>query len=166
MTCTSRWPVWDSVVARQLVTAVAERHAGPVLMCLQAIQGHFGYVPEGATPIVADVCNVSRADVHGVLTFYADLRTSPPPPVPVRLCAAEACQAVGARALKGQWQATCELDAELAALTGIDEPIFCLGNCALGPAAVVDGELMGRVSVERLRAAVLARAEQDSEQSV
>lgn len=162
----TRWPAWDTTVARQLVETIAEQHAGPVLLCLQGIQHHFGYIPEGATAIIADVCNVSRADVHGVLTFYADLRTSPPPLVPVRLCASEACQAVGARALKGQWQATCELDPHLAALTGVDEPVFCLGNCALGPAALVDGELIGRVTVERLRAAVSARAEQPTEHAL
>ncbi len=163
MSLTVYWPEWDSTVARQLATDIAEQHAGPVLLCLQTIQQHFGYVPEGAVAVVADVCNVSRADVHGVLTFYSDLRSAPPPAIPVRLCAAEACQAVGARALKGQWQATCELEPQLAALTGVDEPVFCLGNCALGPAAMVDGELMGRVTVERLRAAVLVRTQQDNE---
>ncbi|MFM8351153.1 MAG: NAD(P)H-dependent oxidoreductase subunit E, partial [Actinomycetales bacterium] len=70
---------------------------GPVLRCLQRIQQDFGYVPADAVPLIADACNVSRAEVHGVLTFYSDLRTTPPPAVPVRLCGAEACQATGAR---------------------------------------------------------------------
>ena len=97
--------------------------------------------------------------MHGVFTFYADLRDTPPPAVPVRLCAAEACQAVGGRELKAEWAAACGDDANLAAITGVDEPIFCLGNCALGPAALVDGELMGCADVARLKAAVtFARA--------
>ena len=94
------------------------------------------------------------APTHMVITFYADLRDTPPPAVPVRLCAAEACQAVGGRKLKADWASACGNDAELAALTGVDEPIFCLGNCALGPAALVDGELMGCADVARLKVAV------------
>jgi len=76
----------------------------------------------------------------------------------VRLCAAEACQAVGGRQLKADWTALCQSDTALAALTGTDEPIFCLGNCALGPAAIVDGELLGCADINRLQSAV-ARAQ-------
>jgi len=104
--------------------------------------------------VIASACNVSRADVHGVLTFYADLRTQAPPAVPVRLCAAEACQAVGARELREEWVSVCADDDALATATGTDEPIYCLGNCALGPAAFVGERLIGRADVNRLRAEV------------
>lgn len=124
---------------------------GPVLRCLQEVQATFGFVPANAVSVIAEACNVSRADVHGVLTFYADLRTQAPPAVAVRLCAAEACQSVGARSLRESWIAECEADAALAETTGIDEPIYCLGNCALGPAAFVGDRLLGRVSVQSLR---------------
>lgn len=147
---------WSDEIAREIVMSIAAE-PGPVLLCLQAIQERFGYVPADAVGIIAEGCNVSRADVHGVLTFYSDLRTTPPPPIPVRLCAAEACQAVGGRELLSNWRRTCEDDPALAAITGIDEPIFCLGNCALGPAAMVGGSLVGRASVESLVHAVRSR---------
>ena len=159
----ARYPEWQADTAEALIAPIVASEPGPVLLCLQTVQAHFGYVPGDAVAMIAEACNVSRADVHGVFTFYADLRDTPPPAVPVRLCAAEACQAVGGRELKAEWAAACGGDAELAALTGIDEPIFCLGNCALGPAALVDGELMGCADVARLKAAVtLARAAGES----
>jgi formate dehydrogenase subunit gamma len=150
----ARFPEWQADAAEALIAPIVAAEPGPVLLCLQAVQGHFGYVPGDAVGMIAKACNVSRADAHGVFTFYADLRDTSPPAVPVRLCAAEACQAVGGRKLKTDWATACGEDAELAALTGVDEPIFCLGNCALGPAALVDGELMGCADVARLKAAV------------
>ena len=145
---------WNAKEAAAVIAPIVAAESGPVLLCLQAVQAHFGYVYGDAIALIAGACNVSRADVHGVFTFYADLREAPPPAVPVRLCAAEACQAVGARALKAEWSAACEANPELATLTGVDEPIFCLGNCALGPAAMVDGELIGCADVARLVEAV------------
>lgn len=150
----ARYPEWQADAAEALIAPIVAAEPGPVLLCLQAVQGHFGYVPGDAVGMIAKACNVSRADAHGVFTFYADLRDTPPPAVPVRLCAAEACQAVGGRELKADWATACGEDTGLAALTGVDEPIFCLGNCALGPAALVDGELMGCADVARLKAAV------------
>lgn len=148
---------WSQEAARDVVSGISDE-PGPVLRCLQGIQERFGYVPAEAIAIVAESCNVSRADVHGVLTFYSDLRTTPPAAVPVRLCAAEACQAVGARELERQWRRACEADPDLAALTGVDEPVFCLGNCALGPAASIGGELLGRASVESIERRVRTMA--------
>jgi len=152
------YPQWHLDAAQTLIAPIVASEPGPVLLCLQAVQSHFGYVPGEAVSLIAEACNVSRADVHGVFTFYADLRDTPPPPIPVRLCAAEACQAVGGRQLKADWTALCQSDTALAALTGTDEPIFCLGNCALGPAAIVDGELLGCADINRLQSAV-ARAQ-------
>lgn len=145
----SVYPEWNVDAARDVISMIAAE-PGPVLRCLQAIQERFGYVPADAVSLVAATCNVSRADVHGVLTFYADLRSTPPPAIPVRLCAAEACQAVGGRALRDQWKARCDASPELAASTGVDEPVFCLGNCALGPAAIVGGELVGFADVDSI----------------
>ena len=150
----ARYPEWQAEAADALIAPIVASEPGPVLLCLQTVQAHFGYVPGDAVAMIAEACNVTRADAHGVFTFYADLRDTPPPLVPVRLCAAEACQAVGGRELKAEWAEACGDDADLALLTGVDEPIFCLGNCALGPAALVDGELMGCVDVARLKAAV------------
>jgi formate dehydrogenase subunit gamma len=91
-----------------------------------------------------------------VFSYYSDLKQSPGPAVPVRICAAEACQAVGARALAKAWREQCEGDPQLAQDTGVDEPVYCLGNCALGPAALVNGELVGRAGVQALVDAVAA----------
>ena len=118
---------------------------GSILVALQEIQAEFGYVPEQAIAAVAESLNVSRADTFGVLTFYTDLRTERPRPVSVRICMGEACQAVGARDL-------------LAAVQGLDSArcevahVYCLGNCALGPSAVVDGRLLGRASAGTVHA--------------
>ena len=150
----ARYPEWQAEAAEALIAPIVASEPGPVLLCLQTVQAHFGYIPGDAVAMIAEACNVTRADAHGVFTFYADLRDTPPPLVPVRLCAAEACQAVGGRELKAEWAEACGDDADLALLTGVDEPIFCLGNCALGPAALVDGELMGCADVARLKAAV------------
>ena len=101
----ARYPEWQADAAEALIAPIVASEPGPVLLCLQAVQGHFGYVPGDAVAMIAEACNVSRADVHGVFTFYADLRDTPPPAVPVRLCAAEACQSVGGRELKAEWAA-------------------------------------------------------------
>lgn len=128
---------WSKDEASRLLSQTCVQ-PGPVLISLQAIQSFFGYVPDSAIGLIAQACNVTRAEVHGVLTFYTDLRTSPPPSDLVRLCAAEACQAVGSR----------ELEQELKN-AGIEyEEVFCFGNCALGPAVNINGKLMGRASVD------------------
>ncbi len=158
MTLTQDFAAWSSEEADQLITPIALT-PGPILRCLQAIQERFGYVPADAVALVAQRCNATRADVHGVLTFYADLRTQPPPAIPVRLCAAEACQAVGGRGLQGEWAKACDEDPQLADVTGGNEPIFCLGNCALGPAAFVGNQLIGRASVDRIMAAIRQQQE-------
>ena len=88
---------WSPDRAREILSAIDD--PGPVLIALQALQEEFGYVPGGAVPLVAETFNVSRADVYGVLTFYSDLRSTPPAPIEVRVCLGEACQSVGARPL-------------------------------------------------------------------
>ncbi len=163
MTLTREYAAWSPEQAEEIVAPIALT-PGPILRCLQAIQERFGYVPADAVALVAQRCNATRADVHGVLTYYADLRTQPPAAIPVRLCAAEACQAVGGRELQREWEQACEADRRLAELTGGNEPVFCLGNCALGPAALVGDRLLGHASVERIEAAVGRLHEQQGRQ--
>ena len=151
----STFAVWSEEEAHSAIASIVHE-PGPVLRCLQAVQERFGYVPADAVRLIAEECNVSRADVHGVLTFYSDLRTTPPAPVPVRLCAAEACQAAGGRELKREWEERCSNSPELGDATGIDEPVFCLGNCALAPAAMVAGSLVGRATASTLESKVHA----------
>lgn len=140
-------PAWSAAAARALLVDIDE--PGPLLVALQALQDAFGYVHPDALPIVADVFNVSRADVYGVLTYYRDLRTSPAPAVAARICMGEACQAVDARRLLAEAQPLAGDDCEVTT-------VFCLGNCALGPTAVVNGRLLGRATSAHLADAVAA----------
>ena len=75
----ARYPEWQAESAEALIAPIAANEPGPVLLCLQAVQAHFGYVPGDAVAMIAEACNVTRADVHGVFTFYADLRDTAPP---------------------------------------------------------------------------------------
>jgi formate dehydrogenase iron-sulfur subunit len=141
--------------------AIAEAHAdepGALLPILHALQADLGYVDPRSVPIVADVLNLSRAEVHGVVTFYRDFRSEPPGRHVVAICRAEACQAVGAVELAARTQA--RLGIRFGETTGdrsvsLDE-VFCLGNCALGPSVMVDGQLHGRVDEQRLVALLAA----------
>lgn len=125
---------------------------GALLPILHGIQEQLGYVPPDAVPRIAEVLNLSRAEVHGVITFYHDFRSEPPGRHVVHVCRAESCQALGAEALLA---GACErLGVEVHG-TSADgavtiEPIYCLGNCALSPAVMVDRHVYGRMSAERL----------------
>ncbi|GIJ45431.1 formate dehydrogenase subunit gamma [Virgisporangium aliadipatigenens] len=125
--------------------AVAEHRddRGPLLPVLHAVHAALGHVPESAIPLLARELNLSRADVHGVVTFYHDFRRTAPERRVVRICRAEACQAVGAAALVEQAGALPDI---------LAEQVFCLGNCALGPSVQIDGKTHGRVDGPRLRA--------------
>jgi formate dehydrogenase subunit gamma len=142
-------PVTDEAI-RSVVRSVADR-PGPLLIALQSLQEQFGYVDPQAVPVVADELNLSRAEVHGVLSFYSDLRTTPPGRHHVQVCRAEACQARGAGALVEHAQRSLGVDLGRTTPDGAVtlDGVFCLGNCALGPAVAVDGQLHGRVDAGR-----------------
>jgi formate dehydrogenase subunit gamma len=131
---------------------------GALLPVLHRVQEKLGYIPGEAVAMIARELNLSRADVHGVITFYHDFRQEPPGACVVKVCQAEACQAMGAEALTQH--ARSRLGAALHE-TSADraytlEPIYCLGNCALSPAIMLDGQLHGRVSAERFDALIAA----------
>ena len=135
---------------------------GTLLPAMHAVQAELGHVPDEAVAVLAAEFNLSRADVHGVLTFYPDFRRTPGGRVPVTVCLAEACRAVGAERLVADVEE--RLGARLGTATAdgavqLDE-VFCLGNCALGPAALVAGQCLGRLKgvagAERLAHAVAA----------
>ena len=125
---------------------------GALLPILHAIQGALGYVPAEAIPVLADELNLSRADVHGVVSFYHDFRSEPAGRATVRVCRAEACQAVGADRLvahlRDRYGVSLGETSREGSVTA--EQVFCLGNCALGPAAQVNGRLHGRLDETRL----------------
>ena len=130
----------------RVLIAELSQEEGSLLRCLQRIQEHFGYVPEPSIGVIGELCNVSRAEVFGVLTYYSDLRTDPPAAVSVRICGAEACQSVGSRQLDKEWHSLQAKDFAQASVETLE--VFCLGNCALGPAAMINGELLGRVTTK------------------
>jgi len=137
-----------------VVSAAVAAHRGepgPLLAILHDVQRELGYLPREATALLAQEMNLSRADVHGVVTFYKDFRDTPPARRTVRICRAEACQARGARDLVAHAEQRLGVPVGAAAPDGSVElgQVFCFGNCALGPTVEVDGRLHGRVDAAR-----------------
>ena len=129
---------------------------GPLLPILHAVQAEFGYVPQEALPEIAKSLNLSRAEVYGVMSFYHDFREDVAGRHVVKLCRAEACQAMGADRIAAHAKGRLGVDWHGTTLDGAVtlEPIFCLGLCACAPAAMVDGKLVGRVDEARLDALI------------
>jgi formate dehydrogenase subunit gamma len=136
-----------SDTVRRIVADLKGR-PGPLLEVLHAIQAALGYVPDGAVPLVAQGLNISRAEVHGVVTFYHYFRRTPPGKHVVSLCRAESCQALGADQLTEHAKRKLGVDFHETTADGEFslEPVYCLGNCACSPAAMVDGRLYGRLT--------------------
>ncbi len=143
-----------SAPERDAVLEVCRRmksSAGPLLPILHGVQSALGYVPKDAVPLIAVELNLTRADVHGVLSFYHYFRKEPPGRHIVHICRAEACQAVGAVALESHAKKSLGIDFHQTTSDGAVslEPVYCLGNCSLGPSIMVDERLQGRVSPKR-----------------
>ena len=146
---------FDADRIREII--VAHRNMpGAMLPILHAVQAAFGYIDEKAEPIIADVLNVTRAEVHGVVTFYHDFRSSPAGAHVLRLCRAEACQSAGGEALAARAEAA--LGVASGQTTGDGkvtlEAVYCLGLCASAPSAMFDGRLVGRLGDKRLDALI------------
>jgi formate dehydrogenase subunit gamma len=123
---------------------------GPLLPILHGIQEEFGYVPQEALPVIAGALNLSNAEVHGVVTFYHDYRSKPAGRHVLKLCQAEACQSMGSDAVAAQVKAALGIGFHETAGDGSVtlEPVYCLGLCACAPAAMLDGEVIGRVDTD------------------
>jgi formate dehydrogenase subunit gamma len=132
---------------------------GPLLPILHALQEVFGHVPDAAQPLIAEALNITTAEVHGVVSFYHDFRRAPAGQRVLRICRAEACQSVGANALSEAVLAKLGLEWGDTTPDGAItvEPVYCLGLCACGPAAMIDGQVVGRVDAARIDA-LLAQA--------
>lgn len=145
-------------IASRTVEIVAAHLAlqGPLLPILHAVQAEFGHVPQASLPVIADGLNISRAEVHGVMSFYHDFRETPAGAHVVKLCRAEACQAMGGDALADHARAALGVDFNGTTADGkiTLEPVYCLGLCACAPAALVDGRVVGRVDADRLDALI------------
>ena len=136
---------------------IAERHgARPELLIqiLHDVQASLGFVPDDAVVTLARTLNLSRAEVHGVVSFYHDFRRQAPGRHVVKICQAEACQAMGSRALTQHAERTLGVRLHESNDDVTLEPVYCLGNCACAPAAMIDGRTFGRVSAERFDALV------------
>lgn len=139
------------------IEAIVREHtarAGALLPILHEIQDQCGYVPDAAVSIIAKHLNLSRAEVHGVVSFYHFFRTTPPGSRTIYLCRAEACQAMGARSLEKYLQEKLGIDFHETTPDGQYslEPVYCLGNCACSPSLMIDETVHGRVSASRIDA--------------
>jgi formate dehydrogenase subunit gamma len=146
------------------ILEIVARHLhrdGPLIEILHEVQAEFGCVPPGAVPVLARALNLSRAEVHGVVTFYHHFRTRPPGRRVLQICRAESCQAAGGRAVERH--ATRRLGVNFGETTPDGavtlEAVYCLGLCACSPAAMLDDEVHGRMTPERLDALLDAKAQ-------
>ena len=125
-----------------------EHLPGALLPMLHALQEEFGYIDDAAIPLLAETLNISRAEVHGVISFYHDFRRTPPGRHVLHICRAESCQAMGCNPLIEHVEK--RLGIKLGETTADQNftvvPVYCLGNCALSPAIMLDGQPYGRVS--------------------
>lgn len=141
---------WNAAEATEIIAQYRDTK-GAMLPMLHALQDAFGYVDEEAIPLVAEALNVSRAEVHGVITFYHDFHTAPGGTHVLKVCRAEACQSMGCESLVDHLEKS--LGVTLGGTTkdgGVTlQAVYCLGNCALSPAAMLNGKLYGRVSPQR-----------------
>ena len=141
----------SAALTRRACRQALAQHAGregALLPILHDVQAALGFVPREAVAVVAEALNLTRAEVHGTLSFYHDFRDAPAGRRVVKLCQAEACQARGGRAVTAAAEARLGLQLGETSADGelTLEPVYCLGLCASGPAALVDGEPVGRLS--------------------
>ena len=137
------------------IDAIIQAHctqAGALLPVLHAIQDALGYIPAEATPLIAKGLNLSRAEVHGVISFYSHFRTTPPGKHILQICRAESCQAMGSAALEQHAKAVLGIDYHQTTADGAItlEPVYCLGNCACSPSIRIGDEVQGRLDNTQL----------------
>lgn len=133
---------------------IVERLAGlegPLLPILHEVQADFGYLPQESLTVIAHALNLSRAEVHGVASFYHDFRKAPAGRHVLKLCRAEACQSMGSDAVAERIKRLLGIDFHQTTLDGAVtlEPVYCLGLCACAPSAMLDGEVIGRLDAAK-----------------
>lgn len=124
---------------------------GNLLPILHGIQDTLGYIPPDAVPDIAKTLNLSKAEVHGVVSFYHYFRVTPPGKHTIRICRAESCQSMNSKTLETHAKQTLNIEFHETSADGMFslEPVYCLGNCACSPAITIDNEVFGRVSPEK-----------------
>jgi formate dehydrogenase subunit gamma len=141
---------WDKSAVDRVIDGLKDK-PGALLPILHGIQDTLGYIPEQSVPAIAVALNLSRAEVHGVITFYHYFRESPPGKHTIHVCRAESCQSMNNQALEAHAKVKLGIDYHETTRDGDFslEPVYCLGNCACSPAISIDGEVFGRVTPER-----------------
>lgn len=145
---------WDEELASRLID---ERKSadGALMLILHALQETFGYIDRAAIAPIAEALNLSKAEVHGVVSFYHDFRAAPARGRVLKLCRAESCQATGCEDLVDHLRNVHGLTPDGETDGGLSvETVYCLGNCALSPAALIDGAPVGRLTAAKLDALV------------
>jgi formate dehydrogenase subunit gamma len=155
MRMTPAYEPWNEARGAEII-AEHDHLEGATLVILHALQEAFGHVPEPAIPMIAQALNLSRAEIHGVFTFYHDFRHEPAGRHVLKLCRAEACQAAGGDALAARAEAKLGISIgnTTADVRVTLEPIYCLGLCATAPSAMLDGRVIGRLDEARIDALV------------
>jgi formate dehydrogenase subunit gamma len=139
---------YDKQAASEIIARFDAR--GEMLVqILQAFIERFAWISEDAVRQLADELNLSRAEVHGVVNYYHDFRTTPPGKRIVKICQAEACQAMGSRELSAHAEKSLGVAMNASNADITLEPVYCLGNCACSPAVMIDGKTYGRVSQQQ-----------------
>jgi formate dehydrogenase subunit gamma len=146
---------YDTEAVGQVIDSFGTRPE-MLVQILQGVVQRIGWVPEEVIRQLADALNLSRADVHGVVSFYHDFRTTPPGRHIVKICQAEACQAMGSRELTDHAEKTLGVPMHGGNDEFTLEPTYCLGNCACSPAVMIDSKTYGRVSSDRFDELVAA----------
>lgn len=146
---------WDSHAALGIVQEKKSLD-GALMPILHALNDEFGYVDQSIVPVIADELNLSRAEVHGVLSFYHDFRKHPVGQHVVKVCRAEACQSMAGRELEDHVKHRLGIDFHGTTADGkvTLEPVYCLGLCACSPSMMIDGKLHGRVTPQRFDALI------------
>src|ERR1700722_13086864 len=138
---------WDRAAVERIAQSLKHK-PGALIVILRHVQDALGWVPADAVPVIAKILNLSRAEVHGVVTFYHDFRHLPPGRNVIKICRAESCQAMGAVALADHIKERVGCDFGQTSADGAFtlDAIYCFGNCACSPAVMVNGKLLGRVT--------------------
>jgi len=140
---------YDKIIASEIISQFGGRPE-MLVQVLHALVERYGYISEEAIRQVATELNLSRAEVHGVVSFYHDFRTSPPAKHVLKICQAEACQAMGSRQLTAHAESKLGVEMHGSTDNVTLEPVYCLGNCACSPAVIIDDKVYGRVDANKL----------------
>jgi len=140
---------YDKIIASEIISQFGGRPE-MLVQVLHALVERYGYISDEAIRQVATELNLSRAEVHGVVSFYHDFRTSPPAKHVLKICQAEACQAMGSRQLTAHAESKLGVEMHGSTDNVTLEPVYCLGNCACSPAVIIDDKVYGRVDANKL----------------